>query len=41
LTKDELIRVHDLALQKGRELKLADDQAALLADALVGGLVTS
>jgi hypothetical protein len=41
LTKDELIRVRDVALQKGRELKLADDQAALLADAVVGGLATS
>jgi hypothetical protein len=38
LTSDQLARVRDLALEKARQLNLADNQAHLLADAMVGSL---
>jgi len=38
LSADQLKQVHDLALEKARQLELGEPQAALLADALVGSL---
>jgi hypothetical protein len=41
LTREQIGRVREIALEKARQLKLAPDQAALLADSLVGSLATS
>ena len=41
LTRDQLARVREMALQKARELSLPDGEAMLLADSVVGGLATS
>jgi hypothetical protein len=40
LTLDQARRVRDRAYEKARELKLSEEQADLLADSLVGSLVT-
>jgi hypothetical protein len=40
LTPDQLAKVRELALEKARQLNLADNQAHLLADAMVGSLST-
>jgi hypothetical protein len=41
LTTEQARRIHDVALERGRGLGLAEDQAAMLADAVVGGLVVA
>jgi len=41
LTPDQARQIHDVALQRGRTLGLPDDQASMLADAVVGGLVVA
>jgi hypothetical protein len=41
LTDEELGRVHTIALEKARQLRLSPDRAVLLADAIVGGLATA
>lgn len=41
LTDEQLQQVHDLAIKKGRALKLSDERATLLADSLVGSLATA
>lgn len=38
LTSEQLLQVRLLALEKARQLALSDDQAALLADSIVGSL---
>jgi hypothetical protein len=40
LTDEELQRVHAIALEKARQLRLSPDRAGILADAIVGGLAT-
>lgn len=40
LTLDQARRVRDRAFEKARQLKLSEEQAGLLADSLVGSLVT-
>ena len=40
LSDEQLERVHELALEKAKQLKLAPDKAELLADSLVGSLAT-
>jgi hypothetical protein len=39
LTTHQARRIRDVALERGRSLGLPDDRAAMLADAVVGGLV--
>ena len=39
LTAEQARQIHDVALERGRTLGLPDEQAAMLADAVVGGLV--
>lgn len=41
LSDEELEEVRRLALEKAKQLKLADDKAQLLADSLVGSLATA
>jgi hypothetical protein len=41
LTDAQLAQVRKIAYQKARQLKIAEAQAALLADALVGGLAVT
>jgi hypothetical protein len=41
LTREQIARVRVLALEKGRQLRLSEDQAGLLADSLVGSLATA
>jgi hypothetical protein len=41
LTDEQLEQVRELAIAKAKQLKLADDKAALLADSLVGSLATA
>ena len=41
LTDEQLEQVRELALEKAKQLKLADDKAELLADSLVGSLATA
>jgi hypothetical protein len=41
LTTDQLQRVHDLAFEKARALDVPEPEAGLLADAMVGSLVTT
>jgi hypothetical protein len=41
LTDEQLEQVRTLAIEKGRALKLSDERATLLADALVGSLATA
>jgi hypothetical protein len=41
LTTEQARRIHDVALERGRNLGLVDEQATLLADAVVGGLVVA
>jgi hypothetical protein len=41
LTHEQLEQVHDLALEKARELDLPEDKAGLLADAVVGSLAVA
>ncbi len=41
LTRKQLARVREIAFEKARRLELPEDRAALLADALVGGLATA
>lgn len=41
LTREQIARVRELALQKGRQLRLSENQAGLLADSLAGSLVTA
>jgi hypothetical protein len=41
LTDEQLQQVRDLAIKKGRALKLSDERATLLADSLVGSLATA
>ncbi len=38
LSADQLRRVREVAVERARRLKLPDEQAQLLADAMVGGL---
>jgi hypothetical protein len=40
LTREQLDRVRELALEKAHQLKLPDAQASLLADSMVGSLAT-
>jgi hypothetical protein len=40
LSADQLREVHRIAVEKGQQLHLTDDQADLLADSLVGSLAT-
>jgi hypothetical protein len=40
LSDEQLERIHELALEKAKQLKLAPDKAELLADSLVGSLAT-
>lgn len=40
LSAAQLAQVHEVALEKARQFKLSNDQAQLLADALVGRLAT-
>ncbi len=39
LTRAQVQKVHDVALQRARSLGLAEDQAHLLADSVAGGVV--
>jgi hypothetical protein len=41
LTREQLAHVHDLALEKARQLALPEAQAGLLADAMVGSLAVA
>jgi hypothetical protein len=41
LTREQIGRVRELVLEKGRQLQLPPNQAELLADSLTGSLVTS
>ena len=41
LTDEQLEEVRRLAIEKAKQLKLADDKAELLADSLVGSLATA
>ncbi len=41
LTTEQARQIHDVALERGRSLGLVDEQASLLADAVVGGLVVA
>ncbi|MGW5240558.1 hypothetical protein ACWEOW_16635 [Monashia sp. NPDC004114] len=41
LTTEQARQIHDVALERGRSLGLVDELAALLADAVVGGLVVA
>ena len=41
LTREQIGRVRELALEKGRQLQLSPDQAGLLADSLAGSLATT
>jgi hypothetical protein len=41
LTPEQARQIHDVALERGRTIGLADDQASMLADAVVGGLVVA
>jgi hypothetical protein len=41
LTHEQIMRVRELALEKGRQLELSQSQAGLLADSLVGSLATT
>jgi uncharacterized cupredoxin-like copper-binding protein len=41
LTREQIGQVRELALEKGRQLQLAPDQAGLLADSLAGSLATT
>lgn len=41
LTRDQIARVRALALEKGRQFRLPENQAGLLADSLAGSLVTA
>lgn len=41
LTAEQLRRVRAVAFERARRLKLPEEQAQLLADAMVGGLVTA
>jgi hypothetical protein len=41
LTDDQLAQVRALAIEKAKQLKLADDKAELLAESLVGSLATA
>ena len=41
LTDEQLEQVRELAIKKGRALKLSDERATLLADSLVGSLATA
>lgn len=41
LTGEQISRVRELALEKGRQLRLPENQAELLADSLAGSLVTA
>lgn len=39
LTAEQLVHVHKIAFSKARQLKLSEDRAKILADAVVGSLV--
>lgn len=41
LTREQIVRVREIALEKGRQLRLTPSQAALLADSLAGSLATT
>ena len=41
LTREQIGRVREIALEKGRQLQLSPDQAGLLADSLAGSLATT
>jgi hypothetical protein len=41
LTREQIGRVREIALEKARQLELAPNQAGLLADSLVGSLATT
>ena len=41
LTTEQARQIHEVALERGRTLGLDDDRAAMLADAVVGGLVVA
>jgi hypothetical protein len=41
LTREQIVRVREIALEKGRQLQLSPSQAGLLADSLVGSLATT
>ena len=41
LTPEQIARVREVALEKGRQLRLPESQARLLADSLVGSLATT
>src|SRR5215208_3146185 len=41
LTREQIERVREIALEKARQLQLAPNQAGLLADSLVGSLATA
>jgi hypothetical protein len=41
LTREQIVRVREIALEKARQLQLPSNQAGLLADSLVGSLATT
>jgi hypothetical protein len=41
LTQEQIVRVRELAFEKGRQLDLPETQAGLLADSLIGSLATA
>jgi hypothetical protein len=41
LTREQLLRVRELAFEKAQELKLKDKEASLLADSIIGSLAAA